>query len=541
MAAIPNGYTFGAVSIGVVSFLRKADKILVGLAFRRISEGWYPEEIALNITDARGNQYGACYALYSLTGYGGSPLPPVGLTWAAESPIEISIPEIAPISKFEIALGRVTVPDKLRGSVCEKFDLDWRNLADFPDLDFEMKPEQVLTGREITMNEDVSMWLGEPAVQYEADEKLIYVDVPVTVENRDYNPRSTTEEFMFELQVSSGRLLRPYDSWLGEREAAALSKETSPYSFTIHANEDEQPRIVLVYEIEPLGPIGANFQFYGFLPIPGVQSVEEPPITHPTVAGKIAFVSDNQGNKEICVMDIRTRSLVNLTNHPAGDYSPVWSPDGSKLAFVSDRDGTKKIYIMDSDGENFRPLVEGENPEWFPQGTRLAFARPWPVSEYGGPGGQMFIIDANGQNEKRIAEHTGFWAGGPTVSPDGTRIAYAFGAGFGGRIEIVDLEGNNLSSLLVDMVSDPSFSPDGVSIAAHCPPDDGIVVASLLDGSVSKITSFGRYPSWSKDGNWIVFDCGGDIFITDRRGSTVEKIVERGTEVNLDASWIEAE
>lgn len=43
---------------------------------------------------------------------------------------------------------------------------------------------------------------------------------------------------------------------------------------------------------------------------------------------------------------------VRITNNPAVDTDPEWSPDGSKKAFESNRDGDYEIYIMKSDGSN---------------------------------------------------------------------------------------------------------------------------------------------------------------------------------------------
>jgi TolB protein len=38
------------------------------------------------------------------------------------------------------------------------------------------------------------------------------------------------------------------------------------------------------------------------------------------------------------VLELETRRLVNVTNHPAGDFRPAWAPDGRSIAFSSDRD-----------------------------------------------------------------------------------------------------------------------------------------------------------------------------------------------------------
>jgi TolB protein len=61
---------------------------------------------------------------------------------------------------------------------------------------------------------------------------------------------------------------------------------------------------------------------------------------------RIAFVSNRDGNNDICLMNADGTGRVNVTDHPAQDTSPAWSPDGRKLAFVSDRSGAAEVYVL---------------------------------------------------------------------------------------------------------------------------------------------------------------------------------------------------
>src|SRR5689334_6907618 len=64
------------------------------------------------------------------------------------------------------------------------------------------------------------------------------------------------------------------------------------------------------------------------------------------VEGTIAFQSNRDGNKEIYVMNGAGSDLRNLTDNPADDDAPFWSPDGKRIAFQSTRDGNSEVYVM---------------------------------------------------------------------------------------------------------------------------------------------------------------------------------------------------
>jgi dipeptidyl aminopeptidase/acylaminoacyl peptidase len=88
-------------------------------------------------------------------------------------------------------------------------------------------------------------------------------------------------------------------------------------------------------------------------------------------AGRIAFVSNRDGNPEIYVMNADGSGVTRLTNNPAEEWMPAWSPDGTRIAFVSGRDGNYEIYLTIADGRGQinltnNPADDG-TPAWSPR------------------------------------------------------------------------------------------------------------------------------------------------------------------------------
>lgn len=116
-------------------------------------------------------------------------------------------------------------------------------------------------------------------------------------------------------------------------------------------------------------------------------------------ARQIAFESNDGGDREIFVLG--RRGIINVSNHPAADWNPSWSPDDNWIVFESFRSGRRGIYTVLTATANVSPVHVGKTydcwaPEWSPDGQWIVFVSDKP----GIP--QLFLVRPNGEDLRQV-------------------------------------------------------------------------------------------------------------------------------------------
>lgn len=201
----------------------------------------------------------------------------------------------------------------------------------------------------------------------------------------------------------------------------------------------------------------------------GTSASSAPALAGAVLSGTIAFHSERSGNYDIWTMSADGTNLRQLTDDPCLDVDPAWSPDGSKIAFATSRDDPENLSI--------------------------------------------YVMNADGSDQRRLVKIPGADSIGPAWSPDGTRIAFHSNAGGNFDLYVVNTDGTNLTNLAQHPANDfrPDWSPDGKRIAFVSDRDNGenIYILELADGKATRLTS-GLYldglPKWSPDGTRVLFE-----------------------------------
>jgi Tol biopolymer transport system component len=75
----------------------------------------------------------------------------------------------------------------------------------------------------------------------------------------------------------------------------------------------------------------------------------------------------NEGDFQICVMEIGTGRTLQISEGPGAHENPTWSPDGTKVAWEVTRGSSTQIAVANADGSAMRIVTSAGNnfsPVW---------------------------------------------------------------------------------------------------------------------------------------------------------------------------------
>ena len=298
-----------------------------------------------------------------------------------------------------------------------------------------------------------------------------------------------------------------------------------------------------------------------------------------------AVVGGEKQPAAIALVALANGAVRRVTTPPQGsdgDWSPAFSPDGSKLAFVRGSSAdAQDLYLADADGGNPKRLTFDESAvrgiAWAANGADLVYAgarargtRLWRIPVAGGsphevlgvstearfpavsvagnrlgytesptvtsiwraplngmPGSERPVLRSNGR--ERLASY----------SPDGKRIADISDQTGVEEIWVSDSEGANrfrvtnfITAAEHPQLGRAAWSPDGKWLLFDQNSDRGDEIwktSAEAGAKPVRVLAGGHGASWSHDGKSIYYSQRGQIWKASADGGRPEQLTERGS------------
>jgi Tol biopolymer transport system component len=137
----------------------------------------------------------------------------------------------------------------------------------------------------------------------------------------------------------------------------------------------------------------------------------------------VSIFEPKSRTQNLWVYDLMRNARIRFTTGLGTDFSPVWSPNGSRIGFRSGRKETFGIYVRSAEGggaeETLYSLKEQAGPtDWSRDGRHIVF------QQLSGSQNDIWIIPLSGDKKPYPYLKTQFNEGQARFSPDGRWMAY---------------------------------------------------------------------------------------------------------------------
>lgn len=238
----------------------------------------------------------------------------------------------------------------------------------------------------------------------------------------------------------------------------------------------------------------------------------------------------------------------------------AWSSDGSKLLISRMNPRTPdSLVVLNSDGSETQVAQANAitGGSFTPDGSKVVYGATLPGKDWKSG---IYVVDAEGGTPQLIyaaafrrlareayppeadGHQTAVYS--PTLSPDGSRIAYVEGMGdWGNSLWVMNADGTDRHRIIaweegVDLIGWPAslqWSPDGTRLAF----EGGGINVVTADGSALTLVARGREraPYWSPDGSRIAFQRDRAFYTMAPDGSDVQSLYNELEPKNFLGPW----